>query len=321
MKIMRYGFLIAAVLLSTQGAFAQNYPSKPLTLVVPFAAGGGVDSTARLVAQQLGKALGQTVTVQNRPGAGMLIGADFVAKAQPDGYTLVVVSSTHVANPSLFKKMPFHPVEDFTPVTIFGNLTLAIISGPRHSFNTLGDVVKYGKANPGKLTVGNSDATTILAGETFKSMAGVDIAQVPYKGGALVATDVMGGHISLGVISAAAALPLHKAQSVKILGMTSTRRLASLPDVPTVAEAVNLPDYNVQAWLALLGPPKMPEPVVRRLQREMATIMADRATQARLIEQGVEPVLEMSPERTVTVMKNEMVNFEKVLKAVGMHPE
>jgi len=320
MKLMISG-CVAAMLALVQPALAQDFPSRPITLVVPYAAGGGVDATARLVGERLGEALGQPVIAQNRPGASTVIGAEAVARAEPDGYTLLLVPSTHVVNTSFVKKLPFDPIEDFTPITIFASLSMALVAGSEQPFDNLRDVVSYARAHPGQLSIGSSDSLTVLAGEMLKSMADLDIEQVNYRGGAPTAADVMGGHIPLGVLTSISTTPLYKAKSLKVLGVTGPRRTAAMPDVPTIAEAAGLPDYDIQVWYVLLGPAGLPKPVVERLHSEMEKIMEEPEMQTRLAGLGIDPILGVTPDQAEKIMKSDMRRWDKIIKAAGIQPQ
>jgi tripartite-type tricarboxylate transporter receptor subunit TctC len=261
------------------------------------------------------------VVIENRPGAGTVIGADAVARSAPDGHTLLIVPSTHVVNTSFIKKLPFDPIADFTPITIFASLPMAIVAGNQQPFKSMKELVSYAKANPGKLSIGSSDSLTVLAGEMLKSMAKIDMQQITYKGGAPTAQDVMGGHIPLGVLTSISAVPLHKAKSLNVLAVTGPKRTAALADVPTVAEAAGLPDYDIEVWYVLLGPAKMPKEVVDRLQREVSAIVANKNTQARLVGLGIDPVLNVTPEQARATMRKDMARWDKIIKDAGIRPE
>ena len=285
---------LAATLLAGSAGFAptahaQPYPNRPVRIVVPFPPGGTVDVVARLVSQRLGELLGQTIVIDNKPGGNTIIGGDIVARSAPDGYTLLVVSSTHVINPATTAAMPFDPVKDFTPVTILGTLPLVIAVGPGQPYRTLPEMIAYAKNRPGQLACGYTDNSTLLFGEMFKAAAGVDIQMVPYKGGAPMLVDLMGGHIQLGATGAGSAHANYKAGKIRVLAVSESRRTPSMPDVPTIAES-GVPGFNAQVWVALMGPAGMPPAIVERLNAELVKVLADPAIAARLSEQGTVPV-------------------------------
>ena len=305
--------------LAVSPANAQQYPSRPIRVVVPFPAGGTVDVAMRVVGQRLAEVLGQSIVIDNKPGGNGTIGADFVAKAQPDGYTLLAVSSTHVINPSTMASMSFDPIKDFSPVTILGTLPLVIATGLEQPFKSLPEMVAYAKSRPGVLSIGYTDASTLLFGEMLKSAAGLDIRQVPYKGGAPMLVDVMGGHIQLGATGAGSAHPHHKAGKIRVLAVSEHKRAPSMPDVPTIAES-GLPGFNVQVWIAVLGPAGMPPALVTRLNTEIAKVISEPAVAARLTDLGTIP-RGSSPADTVATLRADAQMWSAAAKKAGLKPE
>lgn len=311
--------LMALAALAPSPAHAQQYPVRTIRVVVPFPAGGTVDVAMRVVGQRLAEVLGQSIVIDNKPGGNGTIGADLVAKAAPDGYTLLAVPSTHVINPSTIASMPFDPIRDFSPVTILGTLPLVIATGPEQPFKSLPEMIAYAKSRPGQLAIGYTDASTLLFGEMLKSAAGLDIRQVPYKGGAPMLVDVMGGHIQLGATGAGSAHPHHKAGKIRVLAVSESKRAPSMPDIPTIAES-GIPGFNVQVWIAVLGPAGMPAAVLNRLNTEIAKVIAEPAVAARLTELGTIPK-GSSPADTVGTLRSDTEMWSAAAKKAGLKPE
>ena len=308
---------IALFAVSAQ-AFAQDYPVKPVRVVVPYSPGGGTDVLSRAIGERLSAALGQTFVVENRPGANGAIGSEVVAKSAPDGYTLVVVTGTHVINPFL-QKVPFDTLKDFTPVTFAAISKMVVVAGLQQPFASIKELIAYAKANPGKLTIGNSEAATMLTGELLKLMADIELQQVPYKGGAPLMSDVVGGHIPLAVTSVTTVMPFYKSQKLRVLGVTSKDRSGAMPDVPTIAEA-GVPGYEVMSWYVILGPRGMPKAIAERLQREVAKIVATPAMKERFDTLGAEPAA-MTPDETAAIMKADMDKWAGIIQKVGIKPQ
>jgi tripartite-type tricarboxylate transporter receptor subunit TctC len=310
--------LAVALLTISLRAFAQDYPNKPIRVVVPYSPGGGTDVLSRAIGERLGVALGQSVVVENRPGANGAIGSEAVAKSAPDGYTLVVVTGTHVINPFL-QKVPFDTLNDFTPVTFAAISKMVLVAGLQQPFTSIKELIVYAKANPAKLTIGNSEAATMLTGELLKLMAGIDLQQVPYKGGAPLMSDVVGGHIPLAVTSVTTVMPFYKAQKLRVLGVTSKQRSGAMPEVPTIAEA-GVPGYEVLSWYVILGPKGMPKTIAERLQREVAKIVAVPAMKERFDTLGAEAAA-TTPDETAAIMKADMEKWAGVIQKVGIKPQ
>ena len=316
-------WLAAAFVAASAGfgpaAHAQQFPSRPVRIVVPFPAGGTVDVAMRVVSVRLGEVLGQPVVIDNRPGANGIIGGDIVAKAPPDGHTLFAVSSTHVINPVTTASMPFDPVKDFSHVTILGTLPLVIVGGVEQPFRTLPELIAYAKARPGQLALGYTDNSTLLFGEMFKAAADVDIRMVPYKGGAPMLTDLLGGHIQLGATGAGSAYPHYKGGKIRVLAVSEPRRTPSMADVPTIAES-GVPGFNVQVWIAVMGPAGMPPAIVNRLNAELVKILAEPAVAARLAELGT-VVKGSSPAEAAQTLRADADMWSAAAKKAGLKPE
>ena len=313
--------LVLAVLASIPPAMAQSYPTKPIRLIVPFPPGGSADATARPIAEKLGAALGQNVVIDNRGGALTVLGAELAAKAVPDGYTLFLMPGAHVLSPRLVRNVPFHPVNDFTPIAMLAYVPFAIFTDPKQPFSTLKEMIAYAKANPGKLSIGITDAVGRLCIESLKSMAKIDLTLINYKGAPALATDVAGSQIHGGVITPPSILGFYKDHRLNVLAITGPKRLALMPNVPPVAEAAGLPDYSIQTWFALSGPSAMPRAVVDRLQREIQKIIVMPDIRERLGFQGMEPASDTSTATAAATIKSEMNRLDKLAVAAGIKPE
>jgi len=313
--------LVLAGLAFIQPAMAQSYPTKPIRLIVPFPPGGSADATARPIAEKLSAALGQNIVVENRGGALTVLGAELAAKAAPDGYTLFLMPGAHVLSPRLVRNVPFHPVNDFTPIAMLAYVPFAIFTDPKQPFSTLQDMIAYAKANPGKLSIGITDAVGRLCIESLKSMAKIDVTLINYKGAPALATDVAGSQIHGGVITPPSILGFYKDRRLNVLAITGPKRLALMPNVPSVAEAAGLPDYSIQTWFALSGPSAMPRAVVDRLQREIQKIIVMPDIRERLGFQGMEPASDTSTATATATIKSEMNRLGKLADVAGIKPE
>ena len=313
---------ILVPLLAALPVLAQAYPSKPVRMVVPFAAGAGSnDIMARLIAQKLSENFGQQVVVDNRPGASGIIGCDIVAKAQPDGYTVLMMSLTLAVNPSLFKKMPFDSERDLVPVTMVASAPLMLVVHPSVPAKSVAELVAYAKANPNKLNFGSGGpgATPHLAGEMFKMLAGVQMTHVPYKGGAPALADLVGGQIQLMLENIPGTLPFAKAGKLRALAVTDKKRSPAVPDLPTLDEA-GLKGYELVGWNGLFLPRNTAKPVVTKLYSgtRQALLLPD--IKERLAQMGAEGVGN-TPEQFSAFIKAEIAKWGKVVKAAGIKVE
>src|ERR1700704_6029498 len=291
---------------AAERAGAQGFPSKPIRLVVPYAPGGGADTTARFIAPKLQEALGETVVVENRPGAGGMIGDETVAKATPDGHTLLIGAFAHAVNPSLFAKMPFRTPDDFAPISLLV---------------TVPELVAMAKAQPGKLfyaSSGNGSAQH-LAAELFKLRTGTDIGHVPYKGGGLAIVDVAAGHVPFYFGNMSAALPQARGGKVRALAVTSAERSPAAPDVPTIAEA-GVKDCEISEWNALIAPAGTPPAVLQRLHDEVAKIMRMEDIKAKFADLGADAI-GSTPQELASFLRAEMAKWAEVVKAANIKIE
>lgn len=291
MRILRAVAGIAAtlgILASHTLAQAQPYPNRPIRLVVPYGPGASADATARLVAQKVAEDLKQPVVVDNRAGAGGMIGSEHVARSAPDGYTFLLgTDGSHVGNPLMMKNHPFDPLRDVTPLTMAVKGVLVLVAHPSAPFNNVRELIEHAKRNPGKLSFGSSGngSPHHLAGVMFNQMTGTEMVHVPYKGGGPAVQDVVGGQIPLVYSTLVSVLPLIKSGKLKALGITEATRFSAAPDIPTVAETV--PGFEMSAWLAFMGPPGMPEPVVKTLSQSIIKALRTPDVTTKLEEAGL----------------------------------
>jgi tripartite-type tricarboxylate transporter receptor subunit TctC len=281
---------LGASLLGSLSAHAQTYPSKPLRIVVPFGAGGVADLTARTVAQKMSESMGQSIVIENRPSAGGIVAAETVAKSEPDGYTLLLMSNANAVSAGLFKSLPFDPQKDFTPVSLMGTFDLAVVTSAESKFQTLPELLAWAKANPGKLNIGsiNIGSTQHLTAELFKSAAGLDAQVVPFNGTPAVMTALRGGQIDVALEVLSPVLPQIKGNALKALAVTGQKRSSALPQVPTAKEA-GVPNLVSNSWNGLGVPAKTPAAVVERLNKEVNAALQNPAVRQKLVDLNVEP--------------------------------
>jgi tripartite-type tricarboxylate transporter receptor subunit TctC len=320
------GWALAAALFSSAASAAQaekqtDYPTRPIRLIVPLTAGGPTDILARIIAVPLGEALGQQVIVDNRPGAGGNIGADLAAKSPPDGYTLFMGTSGPLAiNSSLYAKLPFDPIRDFAPVILAASAPFVVIVHPSVQANGMKELIALAKAKPGQLNYGSvPGSASHLSTELFKMLAGVNIVHIPYKGAAQATTDVVAGQIQVSFASTPGSVPVVKAGKVKALGVTSAKRIAKLPDVPTVAESA-LPGYDASVWYGVVAPAHTAPDIVQRLNREIARIVSEPNHRERMLASDFEPT-SGTPQQFASFIRSETAKWGKVVKASGAKPE
>ncbi len=315
----------AIALTASFGALAQNsaqaYPRRTITIVVPFSPGGAIDLVARLVGQKLSEAWGQSVVIENKTGATGIVGTELVAKAAPDGHTLVMVPSSHAINPSTFKKLPFDTVQSFEPVVLTHVVPLMLVVTPSLPVKNVRELIAYGKANPGKLTFASSGAggAPHMSGELFKSMTGLDLLHVPYKGSTLAHPDLLNGRTSMMFDTVAAINPQVKAGKVRAIAVTTGKRSSAAPEVPTMSEA-GLPGYETSTWGGILAPAGTPKDVVAKLNAEINKALSAPDVQQRLLDAGVEPA-GGTPQQFADYIQSEMVKWGKVATVAGIQPE
>jgi tripartite-type tricarboxylate transporter receptor subunit TctC len=310
--------LFAALLaLSGFTATAQNYPSRPIKIIVPYGVGGSADVYARYLGSKLQESLGQAVVIENRPGGGSIVGTEVVAKSDPDGYTLLMMSNTHTVNETLIPKKPFELMRDFAPITAVSYSDLLMVVHPSVPANTVKEFIAYAKANPGKLNYASSGNGTPyhMAGELFKAMAGVDIVHIPHKGSDQARASVLGGQVQMMFDAVPTMAANAHAGKVKALGTTGSKRSPVTPDLPTVAEA-GVPGYESGIWLGLMAPAKTPRPVLEKLNSEVNKILSSPEVKATWLKQGT-ITMGMSIDQFDRFLREEIVKWGKVVKMSG----
>lgn len=310
-------WLTATLLAAAAAAGAQQYPNKPVRLIVPFAAGGSTEVLARVIAQKLTEGWGQPVVVDIRPGAGGTIGADIAARAAPDGYTLVMVAIGHAVNPTLYRKLPYDTERDFAPITLVANVTNALVVHPSVPASSVGELIALAKAKPGQLNYasGGAGSGAHLAAELFKWMAQVNIMHVPYKGVGQAVTDLLGGQMHIMMSTLPVVIQHVKSGRLRGLAVTTKTRSPTAPELPTIAEA-GLPGYEMSQWFGLLAPAGTPQIVLGKLNREVAAVLGQRDVRERLAAQGAEATSN-TPEEFARHIRSEIIKWAKVIKESG----
>jgi len=305
---------IALFTVVSTAALAQGYPTRPVRLVVPFAAGGVADITARVVSQQMSSAMGQQVLVENRPSAGGIVASEAVAKAEPDGYTLLFLTNGNAVSVSLFKSLPYDTVRDFAPVSTVGFFDLVLVVDFNSKIGSVRDLVAYSKDNPNKLNIAtiNPGSTQNLAAELFKSMSGIDAQVVPFKATPAVVTALKGGDVQAAFEILAPVMALIKGGALRALAVTSEKRFSGLPEVPTIAES-GVPGYQASSWNAVAAPAKTPKPVLERLNREINAAVAAPEVRKRLGELGVD-ARAGTPEALHELLVSEIAKWKGVIE-------
>ena len=318
MKTAIFTLAVALSLAAAGAAHAQAYPNKPVRYICPFPAGGGVDIITRIVGAKLGEIWGQQVIVDNRSGAGGTIGADIAAKATPDGYTLLMGGAGTLAiGPALYKKLPYDPIKDFAPISLIGTTPMVLVLYPAVPARSVSEFVAYAKANPGKINYASGGVGSILhlSMEMFRSMTGTNIVHVPYKGGAPALADLLGGHV-LAMFGDLPLLQPHiKTGKMRALGVTTTKRSAQLPNVPTIAES-GVPGFEAMLWFATFAPAAVPKPILAKLNADLVKVLNAPDMQRRLAENGVDAAAS-TPEQLAAFVKSETIKWAKVVKDSG----
>ncbi len=318
----RIALLIAGLFAATAFVHAQNYPSRPLRMIVPTAPGGGTDFTGRLVAAKLSETLGQQVVVENRGGGGGSVGADNAAKSTPDGYTLLLGSiATHAVNPALYKKLPYDHLKDFAPVSLIGTVPNAMVVHPSVPVKSMQEFITYAKANPGKINYGSSGVGSPphLSMELLRSMTGINLVHVPYKGAGPALADLLGGQVQAMCTSLAGLINFIKSGRVRALGVTTAKRNPQLPDVPTIVES-GVPGYEVTIWYGVFAPVATPKAIVQKLNAEMIKALTSPEMKERMALQGMDPA-PSTPAELAAFVKAETVKWAKAAKDSGATAE
>ena len=314
---MRIPVMLAALVVAA-AAQAQDYPSKPIRYIVPFPPGGSSDLIARAIAPRLGERLGQPVVVENKPGAGGMIGVDIVAKAPPDGYVIGLAAAGALSsNVSLYPSMPFDPQKDLAPVTMLALIPFFLVAHPSQPA-TVKQLIEAAKAKPGEIAIGygGNGSTMHLAGELFNMMAGVKLQPIPYKGSGPVSADVLAGQVPLGMVDVPSAISHVRAGKMRALAVTSRRRISAAPEVPTLEEA-GVPGYEAIGWFGTVAPARTPPEIVNRLNREIAAALQVPEIRARALDAGTEPHTN-SPQEFAALIREETAKWAKVIKTAGI---
>ena len=313
--------LWAAGAMALAAAPLGGYPARPIRIVVPQSPGGTTDYTARVFAPRLSERIGQPVVVDNRAGAGSLVGTDLVAKAVPDGYTLLVAASALTIIPSMYRQVPFDPVKDFAPVTTLSWYPNLVVVHPAVPASTIKELIALARSRPGTLNYasGGNGTGPQLCALLFASMAGISLVHVPYKGGGPATTALLGGEVQLYFAPMPSTLPFVKAGRLKALALTSRKRSPAMPDLPSVAEA-GLSDYDESTWNGLFAPARTPSTVIGKLNAEVGAILKTPETRERFAAQGAEPV-GTSPEELAAIVRREVLKWARVIRQAGIQPE
>jgi tripartite-type tricarboxylate transporter receptor subunit TctC len=316
-RFARLACAAALLALSVSSATAQNYPARQITLVVPFAPGGPADFLGRLIGQKMGEDLGQQVVIDNRPGANTIIGAQAVAKAAPDGYTLLMaIDGTLVMNPFLYSKLAYDPFKDFVPVSLVALVPSAVVGNINIPVSSIKDLVEQEKAKPGTFQIGISTPTSQVNVGLLNMMAGTNFTMVPYRGGTTQVTGILAGDIPLGMESINVSLPLWRDNKLKILGLVSAQRLSLAPEIPTIAET--FPGYDLGIWQSIVAPAGTPREVVSKLHGSIKKVLAMPEVREKLLAAGIEPASSNSPEEFAAFIRSQAETRAKVIQAVGI---
>jgi tripartite-type tricarboxylate transporter receptor subunit TctC len=312
--------LIFAIFALTSAAFAQApYPNRNVTLVLPFAAGSGTDTTTRLIGKELGTALGVSTVIDNKAGANGSIAASYVARSPADGYTLfVTTNTTHSANPYLLKNMSYDPIKDFTPIARTGDLPFMLVINPEIPANSVAELIALAKKEPGKYSYASGSSSALVSGATFARLAGIDLLHVPYKSSPPALTDVIAGRVSMMFIDVPTGLPHVNAKVLKPLAVTTKKRSALLPDLPTMDDTVK--GFDITSWQGYLGPANLPKDIVTRLNAEIRKIIERPDIKNQLAERGME-AFSGTPEEFDAFLKEQLVLWDKLISDAGIEKQ
>lgn len=318
-KLFQYLAIIAVALFgSAFGALAQSYPDHAIRVVVPFGAGTGIDGISRIVAHHLSEALKQPIVIENKPGALGTIGATFASRAKPDGYTLLIAANTtHSAAPTLVKNIAYDPIKDFAPIARLGTLPSMLLVYPGSPIHSVKDMIKYAKANPGKLTYATGNSTGIVTGATLRRLAAIDFVSVPYNSTTAALNDAIAGRVMVVNTDFSTGIPQNEAGKLRAIAGTSEERSALLPSLPAIAEA-GFPGFDVTAWQGVFAPAGTPKPIIDRLNQELEKIMLNPENKARFAKMGFE-VKYYPPEQFAQFVKSELKKWTDLITAAGLN--
>ena len=319
-RLQLLAVLVAGVACA-ETSLAQSYPTRPVRVVVPFAAGSATDIMARIIADELRATFDQSFIVDNKPGASAQIGAELVAKAPPDGYTLFVTTNTsHSANPFLFKKLPYDPIKDFTPIANIMRIAVIIVVNPKLPVNSLPELVAYAKANPGKVSFGYGNSVGQVVGASFAKRTGLDVITVPYKSTPQAITDLLGGQISYSVADMASGQAFVKEGRLKALAVSSAKRSPIMPDVPAMSETAGLEGFDLIAWVGVFGPAGMSRDIVDKLNAAVRKALTNPAVKEKIVGFAAE-VASSTPDELATFVKAQLGAWGNSIKEAGIQPE
>ena len=320
MRALSLVVVVAALFVPIPSAFAQSYPTRPITLIVPFAPGGPADFIARLIGMKLSEEFGQQVVIDNRSGANTIVGAQVVAKAKPDGYTLLLaIDGTLVMNPFMYATLSYDPFKDFVPITLVAAVPSALTANIKNPANTLQEVIDIEKAKPGTFQIGVSTPTSQVAIGLLNQRAGTNMVMVPYRGGTTQITSMLAGDIPLGHESVNVALPLYRDKKIKIIALTGQKRLSLAPEIPIIAET--FPGFDLGIWQSVVAPAGTPKEIVDKLYAGLKKVMAMDDVRQRFTTAGIEPAISDSPEAFAAFVRQQADTRSKIIKAVGMKIE
>jgi tripartite-type tricarboxylate transporter receptor subunit TctC len=320
LRVLSIAIAVASVG-AAPGVRAQGFPAKPIRIISPFAPGGGNDVICRIIAPRLAETVKQQVLVDNRPGANGIVGTEAAARATPDGYTIVLIPSGHAVNASLYSKLPYDSVRDFTTISLVGSSPLVVAMHPSVPTKNIRALIALAKARPGELTYGSAGVGSSghLAGALFETLTGTKMVHVPYKGMGLVVTDLMGGQVSLTFGTSASIMPQVRAGRLRALATTGAERSPALPDIPTVAQS-GVPGYEASLWYGFVGPARMPADVVERLNAAIVGVLRQPAVRERLAEVGVD-TRSSTPDEFARLLVSDLERWAKVVQRAGVRPE
>jgi tripartite-type tricarboxylate transporter receptor subunit TctC len=321
MRRLLYAFAAVATCLALSGAaLAQSWPTKPLKMIIPYPPGGATDIFGRLISQKLGPLIGETVVVENRPGASGIIGFDYVAKAAPDGYTLLMATANITISPAFTSKLPYNVLTDFAPISQVVSSQNYLVIRPTLPVNNVKELIAYAKTNPGKLNYGSSGiGTPLLCMEILKSLTGIQATHIPYKGDTPAVTDLIGGQIDMYCSTIQGLVGFTNSGKLRGLGVTSKKRALSMPDVPTIEEA-GVPGYELSSWYGVLAPAGTPRPIVDKLNAAIVKIVAMPDIQKAMIDGGSEPQ-SSTPDELMERIRADVAKFSRIVKAAGIKAE
>ncbi len=318
-RIIRTAGAAALCLAAASAAQAETYPNRNITLVLPFAAGSGTDTTTRIISKELGTALGTGMVIENKAGANGSIAASFVARSAPDGYTLLVTTNTtHSANPFLLKSMSYDPQKDFTPIARTGDLPFMLVINPEIPANSVAELIALAKKEPGKYSYASGSSSAIVSGATFARLAGIDLLHVPYKSSPPALTDVIAGRVSMMFVDVLTGLPHVKGKALKMLAVTTKQKSALLPELPTMDETVK--GFDISSWQGYFGPAGMPKEMATKLNAEIRKIVERPEVKAQLAERGMEAFAQ-TPEEFEKFLKDQLVLWEKLITDAGIEKQ